>query len=482
MFLLTPPLVALVGALLLALLRPRSRTLRSVYTEIVTLGVAVCAWILILGKDVPDLRLAQIAEGYVLSFRLDDTSRIFAGLVSFLWPMATLYAFDYMTHEERENTFFVFYTLSFAVTLLLAFAANLFTLYCCYELLTLATLPLVAHKQDAKSRKAGLSYLTYTVGGATLGLLALMFLSGRGDLTSFTAGGVFTVDSAAPELLRFFFVLGWFGFSVKAAVFPLHAWLPRASVAPTPVTALLHAVAVVNAGAFASLRFIYHVMGTDLLAGSWAQTVVLSVSAFTVAFGAVMAVREQHLKRRLAWSTVSNLNYILFSATLMSVRGATGAFAHMVFHGLMKITLFYCAGAILVKSGREYLRDLNGMKRSMPFITVIFTIAGIALMGIPPFAGFLSKWEILNAAMDVGSVGAWLGSAAILLSSILSAVYLLSVSVHMIFMEPTESLRLQPGKDPGLLMKFPLIVLTLLILFASAYATPLMEFFSGALL
>lgn len=479
-----PPLVALGGGLLIALFRFRGRKARSLFTLLVTVCTAVCAAFVILGPDVPNMPLLTVAEGFSLCLRLDDLGRVFAGLISFLWPLAALYAFEYMKREERENTFFAFYTVTYGITLGLAFSGNMFTLYIFYEALSLITLPLVSHKQDEKSMKAGMTYMKYTIGGATLGLVGLICLNRFGDLSLFVPGGAMDVEAvnACPDLFLVLFLLAVIGFSVKAAIFPLCRWLPEASVAPTPVTALLHAVAVVNAGAFALMRLIYHCVGTELIFGTWAQSTALLLTAFTVVYGAVRAVREQHMKRRMAWSTVSNLNYILFSACLMTREGATGALAHMVFHGLIKITLFYCAGAWLVQTGKQYLRDLRGVYKSMPVITVIFAVAGICLTGIPPFAGFLSKWEILTAALSCDNPFAIAGVVAIILSSVMCAVYLLSPAVQMIFMPTSDALRLQPGKDPGPCMKLPMLLLTAVIVFACVFATPLIDFFRGAVI
>ena len=479
-----PPLVALGGGLLTALFRFRGRVARSLFTLLVTVCTAVCAALVILGPDVPNMPLLTVAEGFSLCLRLDDLGRVFAGLISFLWPLAALYAFEYMKHEERENTFFAFYTVTYGITLGLAFSGNMFTLYIFYEALSLITLPLVSHKQDEKSMKAGMTYMKYTIGGATLGLVGLICLNRFGDLSLFVPGGAMDAEavSASPDLFLVLFLLAVIGFSVKAAIFPLCRWLPEASVAPTPVTALLHAVAVVNAGPFALMRLIYHCVGTELIFGTWAQSTALLLTSFTVVYGAVRAVRERHMKRRLAWSTVSNLNYILFSACLMTRDGVTGALAHMVFHGLIKITLFFCAGAYLVQSGKQYIRDLRGAYRSMPVVTVIFAIAGIALTGIPPFAGFLSKWEILSAAMSSGNSWAWCGIGAIILSSVLCSVYLLSPGVQLIFMPQSDAIRLRKPTDPGFLMKFTLIVLILIIIFACVFSVPLIDFFRHAVI
>ncbi|MBQ8537618.1 MAG: proton-conducting membrane transporter, partial [Clostridia bacterium] len=297
---------------------------------------SVCAFLLVFTCPEGTLTLLEMTDTFALAFRVDGLSRVFTGLVAFLWPLATLYAFEYMRHENRENAFFTWYTLSYGVTLAISMAANLFTLYVFYECLTLATLPLVTHKRDAKSIHAGRKYIYYSLGGAALAFMGLIVFSHFGAGVDFTLGGGLGEAALANKpFLLVVFVLAFMGFAVKAALFPMQAWLPAASVAPTPVTALLHAVAVVNAGAYAVIRLIYYTVGAGFVFGTWAQTVVIALAAFTVVLGSTLAVREQHFKRRLAWSTVSNLSYILLGAALMTAQGMVGAMTHMVSHGLM---------------------------------------------------------------------------------------------------------------------------------------------------
>ena len=424
MLLMLPALTVTLGGLISP--RFRSRKARNALTFLVTLLSSLLLCGVSLRRDFAELTLLRITPLFSIAFRLDPVNRVFLLLVAFLWPLAALYAFEYMEHEEREDRFFAFYTLSYAVTQLLALSANLFTLYLFYECLTLITLPLVTHKEDGDSLRAGMVYLKYTISGAALGLIGIMALGHFGASGSFTPGGLLSPEavSAHGDLLRGIFLASFLGFAAKAALFPLSPWLPRASVAPTPVTALLHAVAVVNAGVFACLRLTYDCFGTALLAGSWTQTAVALLSAFTILFGAVLAVRERHLKRRLAWSTVYHLSYMLFSLSLMTPDGLNGALTHLVFHGIMKIVLFFCAGAFLVRANAEYLPDLRGLGRTMPWTVGVYTLAGLSLTGIPPLIGFLSKWAILSAAVPAGSWPAWAGAVALILSSVLAAVYL----------------------------------------------------------
>jgi len=398
--------------------------------------------------------------------------KVFLGLMAFLWPLAALYASEYMEHEEREDSFFSFYTMTYGVMILFCCARNLFTMYVLFECITLVTLPLVWHKKDPKSIRAARAYIRYSIGCAAFAFAAMILLSiyGNGD---FQTGGI--IEEMPLQLANLTFLSAFFGFGVKAAVFPLCAWLPRASAAPTPVTALLHAVAVVNAGVFAVLRVIYHVFGTELLLGSWAQTIALSFSAATIVFGAWMAVRDTHVKRKLAYSTVSNLGYMLLGASLMSADGMAGSLAHMVCHGLMKILLFFCIGAVMVKTGRTQVSQMRSLARRMPLTFAFFTSGAIALMGIPPLCGFISKFHLINAAIAAGGTWAWLGTACLLLSSLLTAVYTLSMLLPALFLPPEGNAELSGRCDPGLRMLIPFALIAAACLLLGVYSRPLMQ-------
>lgn len=473
-------LVPLVGGALLPLIRLGTVKKRAVYVEAVVCATSLLVWVVLLTRRDGLLTLYTILDGLTLSFRADGMSCIFAGLVSVLWPIASLYGFEYMTHEERPNTFFAFYTMSYAVTLAVAFSGNLFTLYVFYECLTLITLPLVTHKQDGPSARAGHQYLSYSITGAAMAFVALIFVIHYGGTTDFVLGGVLDPAAALEHraLLQWIFLLAFIGFGTKAAVLPMYAWLPSASVAPTPVTALLHAVAVVNTGAFSVLRLIYYSFGADFLRGTTAQGIAVALSCATVLFGSAMAVKEQHFKRRLAYSTVSNLSYMLMGAALMTPGGMTGSLSHLVLHGLMKITLFYCAGAVLVRTEREYVQDLRGYGRLMPFTCLTFTVGSIAMVGIPPLCGFVSKWNLLTAA---GSVGGWVGTLCIvtlIVSAILTAMYLLAPAMSMYFRPLNADVAAAYGenRDPGPMMKLPFALLLAAMVLLGLFSQPLVAF------
>ena len=466
-------LTPLLGGLILPCLKIKNRRVRTVYVEAVTLLTSLLV-LRLLSADVESVTLIAYSRAFRLSFGLDGMGKTFLGLMAFLWPLAALYASEYMEHEERENGFFSFYTMTYGVMILFCCARNLFTMYVLFECITLITLPLVWHKKDPKSIRAARAYIRYSIGCAAFAFAAMIVLSvyGSGD---FQSGGMLLKEMPG-QLVNLSFLAAFFGFGVKAAVFPLCAWLPRASAAPTPVTALLHAVAVVNAGVFAVLRVIYHVFGTKLLLGSWAQTVALSFSAATIVFGAWMAVRDTHVKRKLAYSTVSNLGYMLLGASLMSSAGMTGALTHMICHGMMKILLFFCIGAVMVKTGRTQVSRMRGLARRMPLTFAFFTLGAIALMGIPPLCGFISKYHLIGAAIASGGTWAWLGTACLLLSSLLTAVYTLSMLLPAFFL-PLEDAEDLPGRcDPGLRMLIPFGLIAAACLLLGVHSEPLMRF------
>ena len=449
----------------LAAWRPKDRTARQNFVVGSACLTAVCALaaVFTLRGEEP-LVLLSMGEKLTIAFQVDGLSCIFAALVSVLWPLASLYAVEYMSREGSENRFFVFYLISFGVTLGIAFSANVLTMYLFYELLTLATLPLVMHHMDGKARYAGRKYLVYSLSGAAFAFIGIVFLLnyGVGHL-NFTYGGILDQSLAAgnERTLELVFVAAFFGFGVKAAVFPFHGWLPDASVAPTPVSALLHAVAVVKAGAFAVLRLIYYGFGADFLRGSWAQTVVMTAAIVTIVYGSARALRTPHLKRRLAFSTVSNLSYILFALTLMTPAGMVGGMTHMVYHAFTKITMFCCAGAIILKSGKEYIYEMEDFGRAMPVVFATFTVSSFALIGMPPLGGFAGKWMIAEAAVASVNPLAYAGIAALILSTLLTTLYMLTIVVRAYFpVGELDRAALARVHDPARTMWIPLVLLT----------------------
>lgn len=457
----------MIAAAALWVWKPQDKRARHLFTMAATLMTSVLAAWCILTPGSHAVTLLQLTPRLSISFKLDSLGRVFSGMVAFLWPLATLYAFEYMAHEGGENTFFGFYMLSYGVTLAIAFAEDLMTLYVFYELLTLATLFLVMHGMKPHGVHAGRKYVYYMLGGASMGFMALTTIIHFSGTTNFITGGIPALKLAPTWLVLTMFVMGFLGFGAKAAVFPLHSWLPTAGVAPTPVTALLHAVAVVKAGVFAVIRMAYFCFGADQVRGTWAQNVCLVLAMVSILYGSSMAVRETHMKRRLAYSTMSNLSYVLLGAMLLTPEGLKGGLLHMVYHALMKITLFSCVGAVMVRTGRKYVDELRGMGRRMPFVMGIYLFAGIALTGIPPMIGFSSKWALGSAAL---AFGGWQGVACIatlLVSAILTAIYMLvpAISAYALPLSGDEG-----EGDPGWQMKVALGVVTvvmIVLIFAS---------------
>jgi len=432
------------------------------------------------GADATAFHILRMSKKLVLAFRLDGASMLFGMLIAVLWPLTTLYAFSYMEHEGHENKFFAFFIMTYGTVAGIAFSANMLTMYLCYELMTLATLPLVMHEMDGKARSAGQKYILYSMTGAAMIFVALIFLLEFGVSLDFVYGGILDpslIPGREPALLVVF-VLGFFGFGVKAAIFPFHRWLPAASVAPTPVTALLHAVAVVKSGAFAVMRLIYFLFGTSFLFGTWAQYLVMLAAAVTIVFGSVSALRMPHLKRRLAYSTISNLSYILLSFAIMTPAGLLGGFLHMLFHAVSKITLFFCAGSILHHGHLEYSADMEGLHKKMPITCAVFLIAGLALMGVPPFGGFLSKWTIATAATGLGVWPGYVGAAALIVSAVLTALYMLTPVIRFYFPLNQAPALSENVHEADWQMTVPLVGLTLLLTVLSLGSGTVVEFLS----
>ena len=422
------------------------------------------------------LTLVRLTPEISIAFRADGLSRVFLALIAFLWPVATLYAFEYMDGEEHQGRFFACYTACYGITAGVALSANLMTMYLFVELLTLVTVPLVAHEGDRKSMRAARKYMVYSFSGATLSLVGMMMLISRTGSTEFAVGGLSSCDNT-DGLMTVAWFLTFLGFGVKAAVFPLHAWLPAAGVAPTPVTALLHAVAVVKGGVFAVIRSTYYVFGTAMLAGTWGQKAGMAIAALTILYGSVTAFREQHIKRRLAYSTISNLSYILFGAMLMADEGLAASLSHMLFHGVIKITLFFCAGAVIRQTGRNYMHEMTGIGRRMPRTMAAFTMGALALTGIPLLPGFISKINLIRAAAD-SDCGAWAmaGTAALLLSALMTAGYLILPAIRAwLGNGGPETAVTDRETDPGWRMQTALAVLCAAMLVLGVCAVPVLD-------
>ncbi|MCI8490905.1 MAG: proton-conducting membrane transporter [Lachnospiraceae bacterium] len=473
-------LIPCIGGVLTAVIPWKKRTHMLVFLEGLVIANSVLVWLLLFHPPREMFTMINLTGNLTLAFKLDGLGSIFAGLVSFLWPLATLYAFEYMTKEEHEKVFFMFYTVTYGVTLGIALADNIVTMYCFYELLTLVTVPLVMHTLTREAILASRKYLYYSIGGAAFAFIGMIFILIYGESPDFILGGV--LDAAklgeGTNVFLLIYVLAFFGFGVKAAVCPFNSWLPQAGVAPTPVTALLHAVAVVKSGAFAIMRLTYYCFGADFLRGTWAQYLVMAVVMFTIVYGCSMALKETHLKRRLAFSTISNLSYILFGVVIMTPLGLVGALSHMVFHAFMKICSFFCAGAVMHQTERHYIHQLDGLGRKMPRVFAVFTLSALALMGVPGLCGFISKWNLAAAAIDSGNVLAYFGIGTLLISALLTAIYMLTIVVRAYFPGADfDYSKIADIRDPNWQMLLPLFVFVIGIVGFGLCSAPVTELF-----
>jgi len=468
-----------VAGIATAIIPFKKRSSLMIFLELAVLLNSAIVFLLLTDHTTSAFTLVQFTGDITLSLSIDGMSTVFGGLVAFLWPLATLYSFEYMKHEENERIFFMFYTMTYGVTLGIAMAQDLVTMYFFYELLTLVTVPLVMHTLTREAILASRKYLYYSLGGAAFAFIGMVFMIVYETNVNFVYGGALDLAKIGDRtnMLLLVYVLSFFGFGVKAAVCPFNSWLPQAGVAPTPVTALLHAVAVVKAGAFAIIRLTYYCYGPDFLRGTWAQDVVQIAVIFTIVYGCSRAIKETHLKRRLAYSTISNLSYVLFGAAMMTPLGLVGALSHLMFHAFMKICSFFCAGAIIYKTGRTYVHQLDGFGRKMPWVFGIFTISAFALMGVPGLAGFISKWNLASAAVDSRDPLAYVGVAALLISALLTAIYMLTIVVRAFFpgKEISEE-ALQDVQDPNWYMLFPLICFVAVMFFFGLYSGPFVDY------
>lgn len=458
----------------------KKRQHMELFLEMAVVINTILVWSLLYHRPIDNFILAKFTGNLAIAFRVDGMGMVFAGLVSFLWPLATLFAFEYMTKEKHEKVFFMFYTITYGVTLGIALADNILTMYFFYELLTLVTVPLVMHTLTREAILASRKYLYYSLGGAAFAFIGMIFVIVYGTTTEFVLGGVLDLEKVGERanILLLIYVIAFMGFGVKAAIFPFNSWLPQAGVAPTPVTALLHAVAVVKAGAFAILRLTYYSFGADFLRGTWAQYLLMGIVMFTIVYGCSRAVKETHLKRRLAYSTISNLSYILFGVVIMTPLGMVGALTHMAFHAFMKICSFFCAGAIMHQTEKHYIHELDGLGKKMPWVFGIFTVSSLALMGVPGLAGFISKWNLARAAVESGNKMAYFGIGCLLISALLTAIYMLSIVVRAFFPpQDFDEKTIEGFSDPNWKMLLPLFVFAAVIIAFGLFSSPLVKFF-----
>jgi len=374
---------------------------------------------------VPQLFVLEMLPGIALGFRVEPLGMLFALVASGLWIVNSVYSIGYMrgNDEAHQTRFYVCFALALAATMGIAFSANLLTLFLFYEMLTLVTWPLVTHHGDAEAKQGGRLYLGFLLGTSiSLLLPAIIATWALAGTLEFTPGGILQ-GKASGATIGGLLALYMFGIG-KAALMPFHRWLPAAMVAPTPVSALLHAVAVVKAGVFTVVKVVVYVFGVETLAGIRAADWLPAVAGFTIVAASIVALRSDNLKRRLAYSTVSQLSYVVLAAALLTPLSVAGAVFHIAAHAVGKITLFFCAGAIYTAAGKTEVSQLDGIGRRMPWTMGAFTVGALSLIGIPPLAGFLSKWMMFQGAAQAGNT---MALAVLGLSTLLNAAYFLPI-------------------------------------------------------
>ena len=445
------PLLAVLLSLLLplVLVSCRSANVREGWTFAVAIAkfliIASMVPVVLAGGEAT-FTVARVLPEVAIAFRVDAFGMLFALVSSFLWIVTTVYSVGYMRglNEHGQTRYFCFFALSLSATVGVAFSANLLTLYLFYEMLSFATYPLVTHHQDREARSSGRKYLLYIL-GASIGLVlpAMLVVYSLTGTLEFAAQG-FLAGHATPVTTAVLLVMFLFGFA-KAGIMPFHSWLPAAMVAPTPVSALLHAVAVVKVGVFCVLRIITGVFGVDLLGTLHLGTLVASVASVTIIVASLIALSQDGLKRRLAFSTIGQLSYIVLGAALLSPRGLTGAMVHIAMHAFGKITLFFCAGAIFVATGKKAISEMVGIGKRMPLTMTAFLVGALSVIGLPPCGGFISKWNLVLGTLEADQIAFLF---VLLTSSLLNAAYFLPVVYRAFFCTPEESLFEDKVQEP----------------------------------
>lgn len=470
-------LIPALGAWLIAVTGERRRNLR----EFWSIAAGMIMFILVLamvpetlaGRP-PELLLFTVLPGVELAFRVDTFGLLFASGASLLWVLTSFYSIGYMRalKEHAQTRYFACFALALSATIGVAFSSNLFTLFLFYEALTLVTYPLVGHQETPEAKAGARKYVIYLLGSAKVFLVAAIILTYNvAGTLDFENGGVIPTDqlSEHPQLLFMIFTLFLFGFA-KNALIPFHSWLPAAMVAPTPVSALLHAVAVVKTGVFSTLRVFLFIFGTDAMTQLGADSLALVAASVTILVASFLALGQDNLKARLAFSTVSQLSYIILGAALLNASGVLGGVAHITNHAISKITLFLCAGSIYVSAHKTEISDMSGLAKKMPWTMAAFALASLSIIGIPLTSGFVSKWYLVVGAAENQAFSLL---AVILTSSLLSGAYLGPVIYQAYFGQESSPSSEEIREIPW--MVAPLVITSVASLLLGIFPGPVLE-------
>ncbi len=453
--------VSLVAAVLIRLSssRPNVRELWTIGAAVIKFALVLSMLPAVLAGQVLEAKVVTLFPGLSVAFKVDPLSIFFALTASFLWIVTSCYSISYVRaeREHKQTRYFMCFAVALSATIGVAFAANLLTMFVCYEVLTLCTFPLVGHKETEEALAGARRYLTYLLGTSLSFLMAAVVLTYHvAGTLDFKAGGILA-GHGSPLFLTILFVLFIAG-TTKAALMPLHSWLPAAMVAPTPVSALLHAVAVVKSGVFVVVKVVLYVFGTGLLDELGLGTALAYVAAFTIIVASTIALKQDNLKARLAYSTISQLSYIVLGAALLTPAAVLGSIMHIVIHAFGKITLFFAAGAIYVASHKKNISELDGIGRKMPFTMGAFAVAAVSMIGIPPLGGFISKWYLARGAIEAGQLPIL---AVLAGSTVLNACYFLPI-VHRAFFRKPPGMSGKADSNEGGLVEAPTMMVAAL--------------------
>ncbi|MBE6931299.1 MAG: proton-conducting membrane transporter [Ruminococcaceae bacterium] len=482
---LVPILLPIIGGLMLAFCQKlkAKKCMEILVTGLLALSTVFVVLICLNNRDA--ITLWVLTDKLSFALQADGVARLFAVLASVGWTLVAIYAQVYMQHEVRTARFYSFYLIVYGMLMGLFFSGNLITMYLFFEMVTLTSMPLVMHTRTKESVAAAQKYLYYSVGGAFLALFGIFFIYHYGDavkLAYFTPGSAMNLEALEGNmglLLAAVFMM-IVGFGAKAGMFPLHGWLPTAHpVAPAPASAVLSGI-ITKAGVFTILRTVYYAVGPELLRGTWVQTAWIILAVLTVFMGSMLALKEKVFKKRLAYSTVSQVSYILLGLAFMNTTAMEGALLHVVFHSLSKNALFMTAGAVIYKTGLHNVDELRGIGKRMPVVMWSFTLASLTLIGIPPTGAFLSKWYLATGAMaGEMSVLSWLAPVVLLVSALLTAGYLMPVAIN----------GFMPGNDfdydklekcePAPSMTVPVLIFAAAAVLLGVFAAPLISYVAG---
>jgi len=418
--------------------------------------------------------VAEFIPGAAIKFRVDSLGMLFALVSSSLWIVTSVYSIGYMRSlkEHSQTRYFCFFAFALSATIGVAFSANLLTMYLFYEMLSLATYPLVTHHQDKEARSSGRKYLLYIMGTSIAFVLpAMLICYDLSGTLEFGRQGFLAGAGASKPLMAVLLVLLVFGFA-KAAIMPFHSWLPAAMVAPTPVSALLHAVAVVKVGVFSVVRVITGVFGVDLLLSLNLNSIILFAASATILIGSFIALSQDNLKRLLAFSTIAQLSYIILGVGLLTPMGMTGGMLHIAMHAFGKITLFFCAGAIFVATGKKNISEMIGIGRRMPVTMTAFFIAALSITGVPPCGGFWSKWYLLLGSLEAHQMAI---VVVLLFSSLLNAAYFMPIVYKAFFCRPEEAQFGNTVKEAPPFCVVPLVITAVISVILLIYPQPFLR-------